>query len=54
VLNLIPPPPERKSKLAEEIARSARPECKDAYAGLGILAPIPLVADTLRGKGCKW
>lgn len=54
VLNLVPPPPERKSKLAEDIAKTARPDCKEAYAGLGILAPLPLAADALRGKGCKW
>jgi hypothetical protein len=54
VLSLLPRPPETKSKLTEGIEKAAKPDCKDAYAGLGLLAAVPLAADALRGKGCKW
>jgi hypothetical protein len=53
-LNLLPPPPERKSKLAEEIEKSAREDCRKAHADKGLLAVVPLVGDTVRDKGCKW
>lgn len=54
VLSLLPRPPETKSKLTEGIEKAAKPDCKEAYAGLGLLAAVPLAADALRGKGCKW
>jgi hypothetical protein len=54
VLNLMPPPPEKKSKLATEIEKAAKPDCRQAYAGMGLLAAVPLAADAVRGKGCKW
>ena len=54
VLNLLPPPPEKKSKLATEIEKAAKPDCRQAYAGMGLLAAVPLAADAVRGKGCKW
>ena len=38
VLNLVPPPPERKSPLAEGIEKSAKPDCRKAYSGMGPLA----------------
>jgi hypothetical protein len=53
-LNLLPPPPERKSKLAEEIEKAKREDCRTAHADKGLLAVVPLVADTVRDKGCKW
>ncbi len=31
-----------------------RPDCKDAYAGMGLAAVIPLVWDAVSEKGCKW
>jgi hypothetical protein len=57
VLNLIPPPPpvEKKDKLAEDIAKAAKPDCRTAYAGLGILAVVPLVASSVGNNGgCNW
>ena len=57
VLNLVPPPPpvERKDKLAEDIAKAAKPDCRTAYAGLGILAVVPLVASSVGNNGgCNW
>ncbi|MEO8346176.1 MAG: hypothetical protein ABI607_10815 [Betaproteobacteria bacterium] len=54
VLNLVPPPPERKDKLAEDIAKAAKPDCRTAYAGLGLLAVVPLVASSVGNGGCNW
>jgi hypothetical protein len=54
LLNLMPPPPERKSTLAEGIEKAARPDCRKAYGGMGALAIIPLAADALREGGCRW
>lgn len=54
VLNLMPPPPERKSQLARDIEQSARKDCRDAYAGLGVLAPLGAALDAARDRTCKW
>ena len=57
VLNLIPPPPpvERRDKLAEDIAKAAKPDCRTAYAGMGLLAVVPLVASSVGNNGgCNW
>jgi hypothetical protein len=55
VLNLVPPPPiERKDKLAEDIAKAAKPDCRTAYAGMGLLAVVPLVASAVGNGGCNW
>ncbi|MEP7155026.1 MAG: hypothetical protein ABI905_04590 [Betaproteobacteria bacterium] len=31
-----------------------RPDCRDAYSGLGLAAVVPLILDTVSEKGCKW
>jgi hypothetical protein len=31
-----------------------RPDCKDAYADMGLAAVVPLVRDALKDGGCKW
>ena len=56
VLNMVPPPPvAKKDKLAEDIAKAAKPDCRTAYAGLGILAVVPLVASSVGNNGgCNW
>ncbi len=54
VLQLLPRPPEGKSKLAESIEKAAKEDCRKAYAGMGLLAVLPLAADAVRDKGCKW
>jgi len=54
VLNLVPPPPERKSKLAEDIEKAGKADCRTAYSGMGPLAVLPLAIDAARGSGCKW
>ena len=54
VLNLFPPPPEKEPKLARDIQKAAQPDCRDAYAGLGLLAVPFLLKDTLTDTGCRW
>jgi hypothetical protein len=58
-LQLMPRPPEvkeAKDKLARDIENAARKDCKDAYAGAGLLAVVPLALDAAQrdAKGCKW
>jgi hypothetical protein len=54
VLNLLPHPPESQ-KLADDIRKSARPDCRTAYSSLGLVGAAPLAADALRKDGgCKW
>ena len=54
VVNALPVPPDVKDKLAEDIAKSAREDCRKAYAGGGLAAVVPLAADALRKDGCRW
>ncbi|MFG6441236.1 hypothetical protein [Roseateles sp. LKC17W] len=54
VIDLIPPPPERKSKLEQSVEDAANKDCRKAYSGVGLLAVVPLAIDAARGKGCKW
>ncbi|KQV85488.1 hypothetical protein [Rhizobacter sp. Root1221] len=54
-LNLMPPPPERKSKLADDIQKAGKPDCRKAHADMGVLAVIPLAQSALSKDGdCKW
>jgi hypothetical protein len=36
------------------VAKSARPDCKETYASLGLLAAPRLAWDLARQDGCKW
>lgn len=54
IVNMLPVPPELKSKLGEDILKSARPDCRTAYAGAGLAGAAPLLADALRKDGCRW
>jgi hypothetical protein len=54
VLNLFPPPPEKETKLARDIGKAAQPDCRDAYAALGLLAVPFLLKDALTDAGCRW
>ena len=40
-------------RLGRNIANSARPDCKTAYAGAGLLAPLLMLMDK-KDSGCKW
>lgn len=54
VLPLLPPPPERKAKITEELDKAGRTDCRTAYSGMGLLAAVPLAVDAVKGSGCKW
>ena len=54
LLPVLPHPPEQASKLARDIQRAGQPDCREAYSGMGLLAVVPLVADAVRDKGCRW
>jgi hypothetical protein len=56
---LLPPPVEReyetkKPTLEDAIAKAVKPDCRNAYAGLGLLAIPPLVASSIMNTGCNW
>ena len=54
LLPVVPHPPEQPSKLARDIQKAGQPDCREAYGALGLLAVVPLVADSVRDKGCRW
>ncbi len=54
LVELLPQPPERKSRLEQSIEDATNADCRKAYANAGLLAAVPLVLDAARGKGCKW
>ena len=47
------PPPKTRAQQAFDKALQ-RPDCKDAYADMGLAAVVPLVWDSVTNKGCKW
>jgi len=46
--------PSRSEQFGQALERARRADCRGAYAGLGLLAVIPLAKDAVTGKGCKW
>ncbi|WP_133678775.1 hypothetical protein [Paludibacterium purpuratum] len=46
--------PPAKTPLQQSLEASARPECRHAYSGMGLLAIVPLVVDTATDRGCRW
>jgi hypothetical protein len=54
-LRVMPRPPEpAKSKLAEDVEKAQKPDCRNAYSNMGLAAAAPLVRDALTGQGCRW
>lgn len=43
-----------QQKLQEGIAQSAKPNCKNAYSQMGLLAAPMLLLDSVRENGCTW
>jgi hypothetical protein len=55
MLPLLPRPPELPGKLGRDIEKTAKPDCRTAYSGAGLLAVVPLAVDAARKDGgCKW
>jgi hypothetical protein len=53
LLPLLPRPPDT-DKLGREIEKAAKADCRNAHAGAGLLAVVPLAVDAVRKDGCKW
>jgi hypothetical protein len=47
-------PNEGRPADVDPLEKARRSDCKSAYAGLGLLAVIPLAKDAITGTGCKW
>lgn len=47
-------PVERETALGASIAKAARQDCRNAHAGLGLLALPFLIKDAVTNSGCKW
>lgn len=45
---------EQEAALSRSIEKSARPDCRSARSGLGLLAIPALLADSLGDSGCRW
>jgi hypothetical protein len=43
----------KEERLGRNVANSARPDCRTAYAGAGIFAPLLMLADK-KDSGCKF
>jgi hypothetical protein len=46
--------PSRSEQFGQALERARRADCRGAYAGMGLLAVIPLAKDAVTGTGCKW
>ena len=49
-----PPPPEYKSKEARALEKAVKPDCRTAYAALGLFAVPALLASAFIDAGCRW
>jgi hypothetical protein len=54
LLPVLPHPPEARSKLADDLQKAGKPDCRTAYGGMGVLAVVPLALDAVGDKGCRW
>jgi hypothetical protein len=50
----MPPAPERKTREQIAIEKAWKPDCKDAYKGMGLLAVVPLIANEFGEGTCRW
>ncbi|MEO7762222.1 MAG: hypothetical protein ABIS68_09970 [Casimicrobiaceae bacterium] len=50
----IPVPPDKKSKLADQLEKAIKPDCRNAYADMGLLAVPALIAGAVADVGCRW
>jgi hypothetical protein len=40
--------------MEDAIEKARKPECKDAYKDLGLLAVLPLIANEFGEGNCRW
>jgi hypothetical protein len=43
-----------RSALAKSLDKAVKPDCKQAYSSMGVLAAAPLIYDALSERGCAW
>ena len=48
------PPPEYKSKEARALEKAVKPDCRTAYAALGLFAVPALLVSAFTDTGCRW
>jgi hypothetical protein len=48
------PLPKPKNKMEEAIEKARKPDCRTAYANMGLLAIVPLVANEFGEGNCRW
>jgi hypothetical protein len=53
-MDLSGPKPDTESTLGRAIGKAAQPDCRVAYAGLGLLGIPFLLFDTVTDTGCRW
>ena len=52
---IVKPREEFKTKEQQAFDKALkRPDCRDAYSGMGLAAVVPLLWDAVSEKGCKW
>jgi hypothetical protein len=44
----------KEERFGRAVEQARRKDCKTRYSGMGVLAIIPLVKDTVTDTGCKW
>ena len=50
----MPPVPPKKSKMETAIENARKPDCRTAYAQLGLAAVVPLIANEFGEGTCRW
>ena len=50
----MPPLPPKKSKMETAIENARKPDCRTAYAQLGLAAVVPLIANEFGEGNCRW
>jgi hypothetical protein len=50
----VPPLPEKKTKAAQTMEKAFKPDCRTAYANMGLLAVPALVAGAFDSGSCRW
>lgn len=50
----LPPVDKPKTKLETAIENARKPDCRDAYKGLGLAAVVPLIANEFGEGTCRW
>ena len=55
LLPLLKAPPDRRTKLSDDMEKAGKPDCRAAYADKGLLAIVPLASSALGADaGCRW